>query len=125
MTRTFALSSAAGEASHHLAGRVFDMNRVDLEVGLHQTEEWIFQNDSTLPHPVHVHGCHFQIQSRAGGRGTVFPHEGGWKDTALVMPGETVAVRIRFDAYPGLFLLHCHNLQHEDLGMMLNVAVVE
>lgn len=123
LTRTFAFSSAEGEAAHRIAGRTFDMNRIDLQVPLNQTEEWVFQNDSRLPHPVHVHGCHFQIASRTGGRNEVFPYENGWKDTALVMPGETVAIRIRFDAYPGLFLLHCHNLQHEDMGMMLNVEV--
>ena len=39
------------------------------------------------------------------------------------MPGEAVTVRLRFNAYPGLFLLHCHNLQHEDMGMMLNIEV--
>ena len=85
---------------------------------------WIFRNDSVLPHPVHLHGTQFQILSRAGGRGTVLAYERGWKDTALLMPGETVEALVRFDAYRGLFLLHCHNLQHEDGGMMLNVEVV-
>jgi FtsP/CotA-like multicopper oxidase with cupredoxin domain len=40
------------------------------------------------------------------------------------MPLESVEVLIQFNIYRGLFLLHCHNLQHEDLGMMLNVEVV-
>lgn len=122
-TRSFAFSSAEGEAAHRISGRIFDMGRIDLQVPLGQCEDWTFQNDSWLPHPVHVHGCHFQIVSRTGGRNEVFGYERGWKDTALLMPGETVTVRIRFDAYPGLFLLHCHNLQHEDMGMMLNVEV--
>jgi FtsP/CotA-like multicopper oxidase with cupredoxin domain len=42
----------------------------------------------------------------------------------LVMPLETVEVLVQFDRYRGMFLLHCHNLQHEDLGMMLNVEVI-
>jgi len=41
----------------------------------------------------------------------------------LVHPKETVRVAVHFDAHPGLFLLHCHNLEHEDLGMMLNIMV--
>jgi FtsP/CotA-like multicopper oxidase with cupredoxin domain len=41
----------------------------------------------------------------------------------LVMPLETVSVLVRFEQHRGIFLLHCHNLQHEDLGMMLNVEV--
>jgi FtsP/CotA-like multicopper oxidase with cupredoxin domain len=39
-------------------------------------------------------------------------------------PGrEAVKIAIRFDRYPGLFLLHCHNLEHEDAGMMSNFEV--
>jgi FtsP/CotA-like multicopper oxidase with cupredoxin domain len=47
----------------------------------------------------------------------------GWKDTALVMPGERVRVLMRFEHYPGLFLYHCHNLEHEDMGMMRNYLI--
>ena len=42
---------------------------------------------------------------------------------ASVLPLETVEVLVQFALYRGIFLLHCHNLQHEDEGMMLNVAV--
>jgi FtsP/CotA-like multicopper oxidase with cupredoxin domain len=47
----------------------------------------------------------------------------GWKDTVLLMPGERATVLMRFVAYPGLFLYHCHNLEHEDGGMMRNFLV--
>ena len=47
----------------------------------------------------------------------------GWKDTALVMPGERVKVLRCFGDYTGLFLYHCHNLEHEDMGMMRNFRV--
>jgi FtsP/CotA-like multicopper oxidase with cupredoxin domain len=122
--RTFVFSGTDQPAMHRINGLSFDMNRVDIQVPLGQVERWVFRNDSAHPHPVHVHGAHFQVVSRAGGRGTVFPYEAGWKDTVLVMPLESVEVLIRFSTYRGLFLLHCHNLQHEDLGMMLNVEVV-
>lgn len=121
--RTFVFRSTATAEMHRINDLTFDMDRVDLEVPFGDVERWVFQNDSTLPHPVHLHGTHFQVASRTGGRGMVFPYEQGWKDTVLVMPLERVEVLVRFSAYPGLFLLHCHNLQHEDLGMMLNVAV--
>ena len=39
-------------------------------------------------------------------------------------PGETVRIAIRFDAHAGLYVLHCHNLEHEDAGMMLNLEVL-
>ena len=71
---------------------------------------------------MHMHGTFFQVLSRAGGRSKVMPHEKGWKDTVLVMPGESVRVITKFER-PGKFVFHCHNLEHEDDGMMLNFQV--
>lgn len=122
--RSFLLRSTELGAMHQINGLSFDMDRVDERIPLGQVERWIFHNESALPHPVHLHGTQFQVESRAGGRGTLYPYEAGWKDTALVMPLETVAVLVRFDRYRGIFPLHCHNLQHEDSGMMLNVEVM-
>ncbi|MEO8089518.1 MAG: multicopper oxidase family protein [Gemmatimonadales bacterium] len=121
--RRFVFQSTAAGDMHQINGRSFDMNRVDEQIPLGQVERWLFINDSALPHPVHLHGTHFQVQSRTGGRNLVFPYEAAWKDTVLVMPLEAVAVLVRFDPYRGIFPLHCHNLQHEDMGMMLNVEV--
>lgn len=53
----------------------------------------------------------------------VYPWERGWKDTVLVRTHETVDVLVRFDAYEGRYLLHCHKLEHEDHGMMMNFVV--
>ena len=122
--RTFVLRSMDHDAMHQINDRTFDMYRVDEQILLGRVERWTFTNDSSLPHPVHLHGTHFQVQSRVGGRSQVFPYEAGWKDTVLLMPLETVAVLVQFDRYNGIFPLHCHNLQHEDMGMMLNVEVV-
>jgi FtsP/CotA-like multicopper oxidase with cupredoxin domain len=122
--RTFVLRSTDHGDRHQINGRSFDMDRVDEQIPMGQVERWMFRNESALPHPVHLHGTHFQVESRIGGRNTVFPYEAGWKDTVLVMPLETVAVLVVFERYRGIFPLHCHNLQHEDQGMMLNVDVV-
>lgn len=46
-----------------------------------------------------------------------------WKDTVLVMPGERVRVLLHFADYTGLFLYHCHMLEHEDSGLMRNYLV--
>lgn len=83
-----------------------------------------------LPHPIHLHGQQFQILSRKTNKDsdmydTVkegFIHN-GWKDTVLVMPGEEVEIIKPFQDYTGLFLYHCHNLEHEDMGMMRNFYV--
>lgn len=49
----------------------------------------------------------------------------GWKDTIDLIPGETAEVIARFDGYPGRYVFHCHNLQHEDMMMMANFNVTE
>ena len=47
----------------------------------------------------------------------------GWKDTVILMPGERVKLHVRFGDNPGLFLYHCHNLEHGDAGMMRNFLI--
>jgi FtsP/CotA-like multicopper oxidase with cupredoxin domain len=120
--RTFRFNSMM--MNHTINGRTFDLDRVDVRVPMGQTEVWTLVNESDLPHPVHVHGGQHQLLARGGGRGRLMPWETGLKDTVLLLPGERVDMAVRFDDYPGLFLLHCHNLEHEDAGMMLNFEVV-
>jgi FtsP/CotA-like multicopper oxidase with cupredoxin domain len=105
-------------------GREFDLNRIDFTVPFGQTELWRFTTNGNAPHPVHVHGASFQVKSRTGGRGKLFPWESGWKDTVLLQDQESVDVLIRFDQYRGRYLIHCHKLEHEDMGMMANFEVI-
>ncbi|TVR54625.1 MAG: hypothetical protein EA421_08140 [Gemmatimonadales bacterium] len=109
--------------SHRINGEEFDMARIDERVPFGETEIWTFTNDNGFAHPVHLHATHFHVLSRTGGRDQVFPAEAGLKDTVLLHPNETVRVAVRFTAHRGLFLLHCHNMEHEDVGMMINVMV--
>lgn len=121
-----------------LNGRTFDMNAVadDEVVQLGSTEVWEFVNDGAgmmgmMAHPMHVHGAPFRVLERMIARpqaqGYASVREGfvdeGDKDTVLVMPGERVRVLIPFRDYPGLFVYHCHNLEHADDGMMRNYRV--
>jgi FtsP/CotA-like multicopper oxidase with cupredoxin domain len=119
--RTFRFTSEM--MAHRINGRSFEMDRIDERVPFGDTEIWSFVNESALPHPVHLHATHFRVLSRSGGRGQVMPWELGRKDTVLLHPFETVRVAVQFTAHPGLFLLHCHNLEHEDMGMMANILV--
>jgi blue copper oxidase len=105
-------------------GLEYAMDRIDFQVPFGQVERWRFRTNGNAPHPVHIHGASFQVQSRSGGRNRTFPWESGWKDTVLLEDRETVEVLIRFDAYRGLYLMHCHKLEHEDMGMMTNFEVV-
>jgi FtsP/CotA-like multicopper oxidase with cupredoxin domain len=86
---------------------------------LDTVELWRFTSD--FHHPVHVHMAHFQVVSR-NGRG-VDPGDAGWKDTVDVRPYETVDVLVKFAGYRGRYMLHCHNLEHEDMAMMANFDV--
>jgi FtsP/CotA-like multicopper oxidase with cupredoxin domain len=108
---------------HRINEQTFEMGTINVRVPFGQTEIWSLTNDDGFAHPIHLHGTHFRVLSRNGGRGRVMPWEDGLKDTVLVHPSETVSIAVRFEAHRGLFLLHCHNLEHEDVGMMLNVLV--
>jgi blue copper oxidase len=84
-----------------------------------------------MAHPMHVHGIQFRVVSRqvdepqrAGWETLRAGYvDEGWKDTVLVMPGEHVQLLMRFEDYPGLFIYHCHNLEHSDMGMMRNYII--
>jgi spore coat protein A, manganese oxidase len=74
-----------------------------------------------LHHPVHLHLAHFQVLARNGRAPR--PGDQGWKDTIDLIPGQTAEVIARFDGYRGRYVLHCHNLEHEDMAMMANFQV--
>jgi len=117
--------------------RVFVMGETPIEVTRDTTEVWLLRNYHTsMPHAMHLHGFHFEVLERETSpeflrplavdtRGR-FAADLGRKDTVLVWPGESVRVAIRFAMpFPGpqTYLFHCHNLEHEDGGMMLGVKV--
>lgn len=87
------------------------------------TEVWEFYNPTGMPHPMHIHGTQFQVLNRKSGQLTGCL-DSGWKDTVLVMPGDRVQVVKRFNTYKGIFLYHCHNLEHEDMSMMRNFKII-
>ena len=87
----------------------------------------------SMAHPIHLHGQFFQIVSRSISAGNEEDYEtvrhgfieSGLKDTVLVMPGEKVTIIKPFQDYTGLFMYHCHNLEHEDMGMMREFLIVK
>lgn len=103
--------------------QLFEPRRIDFATPFGHVERWRFRSAQGAPHPIHVHGGHFQVIQRTGGRARVEPWERGWKDTVLKWAPESVDVLVRFDVYEGRYLLHCHKLEHEDGGMMLNFVV--
>ncbi len=115
-------------------GRVFEMESVaeDEKVNREETMAWEWINNSPIPHPMHIHNVQFQVVQRMApsfnsGYNTV--NEGfsdsGWKDTVSVWPGERVKVAMEFGPYTGMYMYHCHILEHEDMTMMRNLMVMD
>jgi len=85
----------------------------------------------SMAHPIHLHEEPFQIISRTIGAEEAESYatvregfiDGGWKDTVLVMPGEKVRLIKPYKDNKGVFMVHCHNLEHEDMGMMREFLV--
>jgi FtsP/CotA-like multicopper oxidase with cupredoxin domain len=94
--------------------RAFDHSRVDVSAPLGATEIWQIENLVGMDHPFHLHGFQFQVLDR---NGVPEPFR-AWKDTVNVPKHETVRFIVRYDDYPGLWMFHCHILDHEDHGMM-------
>ena len=118
-------------------GFTFRMEEIAFEVKRGAVEIWRISNPAVgMPHPMHIHGFSFQVLERLNsppqwsamarfGKGRAVS-DLGWKDTVLVWPGETVRIAIDFaHDFPGsqTYVFHCHNLEHEDAGMMINFRV--
>ncbi|NMA49931.1 MAG: multicopper oxidase domain-containing protein, partial [Tissierellia bacterium] len=116
-TRVFVMSGMGPMVT--INGKQMNMDRIDEKLNLGELEEWIITNDSfgmggmmnSTPHPFHVHGVQFRIIERNGR--TPAPNERGWKDTVMVGNGGEVRILVRFRK-KGLFMYHCHILEHED-----------
>jgi FtsP/CotA-like multicopper oxidase with cupredoxin domain len=107
---------------HVINGREYDLERIDERVSSGAVEHWDFFNSSDEPHPMHLHGAQFQITQRDGAPSDD-PKDKGWKDVVLVQAQQTVRVVVQFAEHEGLFVAHCHNLEHEDTGMMINFLI--
>jgi spore coat protein A len=116
----FRLTRRNGRLVWAINGKVFSPSRIDARPKLGSTEVWELTTDAH--HPVHIHLAHFKVLSRNGGR--PLPTDAGWKDTVDLRPGEVARVAPRFGGYKGRYVLHCHNLEHEDMMMMANFKVV-
>ena len=85
----------------------------------------------SMAHPIHLHGQPFEIVGRTfeGGDDEAYASirdgfiDSGLKDTVLVAPGERVRIVKPFNDFKGRFMYHCHNLEHEDAGMMREFSV--
>jgi spore coat protein A, manganese oxidase len=94
--------------------------------GVGTVEIWEIYNFTADAHPIHVHQTMFQVINRevfdpalpeVGEERDPEAWESGFKDTVIAYPGEITRIKARFDL-PGLFVWHCHIVDHEDNEMM-------
>jgi len=89
-------------------------------------EMWELRNFTADAHPIHIHMVQFQVVERVDAKGVIRPPEvweTGYKDTVIAYPGEITRVKAVFDI-AGLFVWHCHILEHEDNEMMRPYQVI-
>ncbi len=77
------------------------------------TEIWEIKNDSEMDHPFHLHGMFFQV---VGGRQA-------WKDTVNIPQKQTLQFVVRYEPV-GMWMFHCHILEHAERGMMGDLMVM-
>lgn len=100
----------------------YDPARIDFRPKLGTVEVWTIRNaENTQMHPFHQHLVPFQVLDIDGAAPP--PAMRGWKDTVPVGPSQTVRIAMRFTGEPGIYVFHCHKLEHEDHAMMLQQQV--
>ncbi|MDA3949935.1 MAG: multicopper oxidase domain-containing protein [Spirochaeta sp.] len=125
-TRPFVMSTMGRGGRLTINGKTMNLRRIDERVELGTSEVWEVSTDRMMmstPHSFHVHGLQFRILSINGAAPP--PTLAGYKDTVLLWPGDTVRLLLEFTDYTGLYMYHCHMLEHEDAGMMGQYEVRE
>ena len=103
-------------------GLQFDPNRIDAKPVLGTTEKWVFTNPTGSTHMVHIADVDQQCLSRDGG--ACYPYETMRKKRGASVRARRSTLKLKFTDHIGLYMLHCHILEHEDDGMMTQFEVV-
>jgi blue copper oxidase len=132
LTRVITMSDSTGVAgttgpnAFILGHHIFDIDYINHEVPLNNTEIWELRSTSGFGHPFHIHDVEFKILSVNGAAPTA--EQSGWKDVVFVPRNQTVRFIARFDDYADAehpFMYHCHISLHEDEGMMGQFIVTD
>jgi FtsP/CotA-like multicopper oxidase with cupredoxin domain len=126
----------------------YDPDVVNITRQVNTTDDWILTAQGE-PHIFHIHVNPFEITDvvqilKDGTQASIYDSSGGcrkdlfkdplanqycgmlhtFRDTVFVEPGFNVHIRMNYDRYIGEFVVHCHILDHEDAGMMININIV-
>ena len=97
------------------------MHSNDEPVKVGELQVWEVSNTSLMDHPFHLHGFFFQVLERNG----VAPEFISWKDTINLPPRSKIKIAWMPDNRPGMWMYHCHILEHHEAGMMANFEVID
>jgi FtsP/CotA-like multicopper oxidase with cupredoxin domain len=107
-------------------GKLMDPNRIDAAVEIGTAEIWTLRNDGdNWAHPIHMHFEEFQILEVNGTPvqpGTLLNSR---KDVVQLGPGDEVKYFARFRDFKDRYVMHCHNVVHEDHAMMIRWDIVD
>ncbi|MER3434275.1 MAG: bilirubin oxidase [Leptolyngbya sp. ERB_1_1] len=101
--------------------RTWNPAYIEASLGDSAVEVWNLVNTGGWTHPVHIHLIDFRILDRNGR--APLPYETAWKDVVLLSPFETVRFVARFGPHRGKYMMHCHNIVHEDHDMMAQFEI--
>jgi FtsP/CotA-like multicopper oxidase with cupredoxin domain len=129
----------------YINGKQYDPDRIDKDftMQVNTTEDWVLSSQGE-PHIFHIHVNPFEIMDVTHNGQSIFGPDGKclvppdsvglenqycgmwhtFKDTIFVQNDYEVRVRTTYDRYIGEYVMHCHILDHEDSGMMVNVLIV-
>jgi len=110
-------------------GQVFDAEKPSHCILKGTTEEWLLNNNvggSAWVHPVHIHFEEFRVLKRFvnGVEVPVPPLMSGRKDVMRLEAGQGALIKMQFRDFVGRYLIHCHNMNHEDAFMMVRWDIV-
>ncbi|MFJ8261214.1 multicopper oxidase family protein [Rummeliibacillus sp. NPDC094406] len=122
VTKTIKLAGMMNNVT--INNKKFDPNRIDFIQKQNETEVWEIENVKDamggMNHPFHIHGTQFQVVSVDGKEPPA--NLSGLKDTISLKPGQTAKIAVKF-THKGIYMYHCHILEHEDNGMMGQIKV--
>lgn len=98
-----------------------DVHINDKPVKVGELQVWEVANVSLMDHPFHLHGFFFQVLEENGKA----PEYVAWKDTYNLRPKSKIKIAWMPDNRPGIWMYHCHILEHHAAGMMANFEVVD
>ncbi len=102
-------------------GRTFGQNTFTINSRVGTYELWEISNFSHMGHPFHQHVNAAQVLAVRGGDpeyASFYTTAPAWKDTVVVPAMGSVTLLVPVMDFPGMVMMHCHILEHEDIGMM-------